>query len=99
MAAGQPGIAAAATAPVEYELARKIGRSDTGLDLKRGLVFLVTHHVITVPLAAKALGIRVAGKPGYTRSDRIAQAARRASQRPGRVSTNLEWTSASRTGK
>ena len=72
MAAGQTGIATAAAAAVEHELARKIGGLDPRLDLKRCLVLLAARHVVAVPLPAEALCIRVAGKPRYSPNDRIA---------------------------
>ncbi len=75
MATHETGIAAAAAAPVEDELTRKIGGRDARLDLKRGLVLLVTRHIVTVPLPAKALCITVAGKPGYPADDGIVHSA------------------------
>ena len=97
MAAGQTGIATTAATAVEHELARKIGWRNARLDLKRCLVFLAARHVVAVPLPAKALCIRVAGKPRYPPDDRIACAARRAIKRLGRIIGNLQCASASRT--
>ena len=96
MAAGQPGIATAAATGVEHELARKIGWGNARLDPERRLVFLVARHVVAVPLPAKALCIRVAGKPRYPPDDRIACAARRAIKSLGRIIGNLQCASASR---
>ena len=97
MAAGQTGIATTAATAVEHELARKIGWRNARLDLKRCLVFLAVRHVVAVPLPAKALCIRVAGKPRYPPDDRIVCAARRAIKSLGRIIGNLQCASASRT--
>ena len=90
MTAEQAGIAPAATAAVEDELAGKRRRSDARLDLKRRLVFLGAHHVITVPLPAEAGGVGITGQPWNAARDRVACLTGRAVDRLGRLADGLQ---------
>jgi hypothetical protein len=64
------GVAAAAAARVEHELAPQCLRIDTCLDSEDGLVFLGARDVVTVPLVAETGGVELAGKPGNAIDDR-----------------------------
>ncbi len=72
MAADEARVSTSAAAGIEHQLAGQFVGRHAGLDAESRLIFVRSHHIVTVPLAAEAGCIGVARQAGDFFDDREA---------------------------